>query len=687
MTVFTRENPIGFTAHYPAKNQMDVGVNDNITATVGAYVRLDPARVRFMVHGVEVVPEIYTVYHGETDHELQITLYSKKRIKYASDKRYTRAGEGGPRYGQVDVFPSMLNYNSRYSIEIVVGWTDTEGLDHESFERFAFSTEEGVFLNDSPPEYFYSPFTQALANYFPDWSKTRYDRNSVTQQILAPFGSELEKIQDFTTYHNKNLFIQTANLNELSALYKVELGKDYEVNEYLAKSGDSYYVQPEILAVSGITKFDLFTQDGNSLTDFKNILPTRIDTERRAIKKRTLIKNMVITAHGEGVDCFLETPCFLYLNIAETDPLVYKTSDGRTKLLEIRITGVDQYNEELIEDIIPFRDRPLSTRHKWSRIEYIELLNAKDQKATVSICILPKAAAIVKDLKETVGVEDYQDTLYWGIRESGSGTVLEERVETGKTLMELLKTSGETEVRQEFHLVDVDRTTPLSLTDFSIDPFSNKLYGVDQEYLYIFDKRDEYPSYLKDIPGDNGETEMAILLEDDFMGLDPNSKEVLFKIVHRVPGTIIVRYRVKITRPDGTSFYIDYNNQTASKNDAIVSPDQNTIMIPERQHSFTADQKGVYKIDLEVLPRGKNFSNHVQHFEIKNKSALVKYKLDRIIPDADIVSISFLQDHTFGILDSNSILHTLLFRKDGVVVDYTEKILYFIEDYKLIEVD
>ena len=65
---------INFTSIYPAKNQTDVGVNEDITISISADHELDPRDVRFKIHGVEVVPEIYSVYYGNNTSELNITL-------------------------------------------------------------------------------------------------------------------------------------------------------------------------------------------------------------------------------------------------------------------------------------------------------------------------------------------------------------------------------------------------------------------------------------------------------------------------------------------------------------------------------------------------------------------------------------------------------------------------------------
>lgn len=77
----------------------------------------------------------------------------------------------------------------------------------------------GIFIN----EYWYSMYTQRLADEFPIWTKIRQDRKSVGQQFLNFFGMELEKIEDSIIEVQKQKYINELNEHTLDWIYLYEL--------------------------------------------------------------------------------------------------------------------------------------------------------------------------------------------------------------------------------------------------------------------------------------------------------------------------------------------------------------------------------------------------------------------------------------------------------------------------------
>lgn len=677
---------INFNSIYPTKNQNNVGVNEDIKINVSADFKLDPRNVIFKIHGVEIIPEIYSVYHGNSTSELNITLYSKRRVKYATDRKY---GQENFRYGMRDVYPSMLNYGSRYVVEVIVFGENPSGEREEGREMFAFTTEEGVFKNPSPPEYFYSTMTQAMGNYFPEWSKTRYDKFSNVQQLLNPLGEYLEQTSDFLSKQKSNTFIQTCNLNELSVLHRIELGGDYPIKSIVAESGESYFVQPEIRAIDGITEFDLFAEPENSFQSFYyNKLPTRIDNEREVVQEDIIIENLELGALKKEINYELENPRELYLFISKLNTSIIR--EGRSvRLLKIRIEGTDQYGEKATEDVVTIKDRPIQTETEWKTIHSVELLHARDEKVEVSIYKIPPIKSVLSDFKREITSEDALEKVFWGMNNRGNGSVLEKRAERGGNVFEILRDSGITDVLQEFHLVDIDNSTPLALIDFTVDPFSNLIYGIDENFLYLFDKREQYTHLAKKLRGNNGSADLSIELEDDQMGLDENGqKEVLFKCVHKNIGKTIVKYRVMLHKPNGEVLYLKPDGTvTSDKSRGIIPVNQNDISVPTRQYSIVLDDFGDYLLELEALYRGGATSLDQQIIRIGKKPALIKYKLERVLDDAIPLSINRFKDQKIKIYDSKNVLNSLILRKDGVMINYDDKILYFIEDYDSVEVE
>jgi hypothetical protein len=67
----------------------------------------------------------------------------------------------------------------------------------------------GVFVN----HYWYSDFTQRMADEYPNWTKIRNDKTSTGQQFLNYFGIELETVRDYLKWIQEQKYISTADVH------------------------------------------------------------------------------------------------------------------------------------------------------------------------------------------------------------------------------------------------------------------------------------------------------------------------------------------------------------------------------------------------------------------------------------------------------------------------------------------
>jgi hypothetical protein len=676
---------IKFDSYYPLKNQKDVGVNENIRATVSADYRLDPRDIVFKIHGVEVVPEVYTVYYGETTSQLVITLYTKRRIKYKTKRTY---GQEDFRYGQKDMYPSMLQYGHRYVVQITAFGINREGVREEVTETFSFTTEEGVYENQDPPEYFYSQMTQGIANYFPDWSKTRFDQFSIAQQLMNPIGEGLEKTLDFISKQRKNNFIQTCNLQELSSVFQVELGKDYPIISSVAQSGETFYVQPEIKAVRDITQYELFADQSNTIESFYyNRLPTRINASRKTIRNPSIIIDEPVTTLGISLDHEMEDISRVYVSFKWVDSSSYVENE-KIIYKKLKIYGKD-YNGEDVEEVLFLKEEHLLlTETEWSYIYKIETVNTKDDQVLVSLYQLPPAETLQKDLKRILTTDDRFESVYWNMRSVSGRSVLERRIAEGHDFVSLERTSHKTKVETEFEMLDIDNKTNLNLVDMAVDPFSNNIYGIDNNYLYIFDKREGYTKRAKEIHGDNGLANFVMDIECDRTVRDEDNKKLIgIRCIQRLPEGIIVRYRIKVSTPSGNVLYLRNDGELVTDKDSgIITVKQHEMMYESKRYEIALSEVGDYLLDLETLYRGGKTSSYKQIIRVRSLSALKKFKLERILDGIPPISIKFYPDQTLKVYDASERLNTLTLHKDGVMINYEDKVLYFTENYDYVEV-
>ena len=130
---------ITITQITPSKNSTGVSINQDIEIRISADFKLDPRNVSFKLNEIDVVPNVFSIYNGNTDYELIITLYTRKRIKFGDEYRY---GQANVRYGMKDIHPSILEYGSRYVCQFTVWGTNSNDLEEKLTDSFVFNTEK-----------------------------------------------------------------------------------------------------------------------------------------------------------------------------------------------------------------------------------------------------------------------------------------------------------------------------------------------------------------------------------------------------------------------------------------------------------------------------------------------------------------------------------------------------------------
>jgi hypothetical protein len=77
----------------------------------------------------------------------------------------------------------------------------------------------GVFVN----YYWYSTYTQELANEFPHWTRIRKSKESLGQRFLNFFGIHFEEIEEYLNWIQEQKYIGTADIHMLDWIYVYDL--------------------------------------------------------------------------------------------------------------------------------------------------------------------------------------------------------------------------------------------------------------------------------------------------------------------------------------------------------------------------------------------------------------------------------------------------------------------------------
>jgi hypothetical protein len=116
-----------------------------------------------------------------------------------------------------------------------------------------------------------SYLTQDVANDFPGWMHLRHNQNSVGQQFLGAFATNLEKIQKDLQYGMRTEFLTTAPLDEIDVLYRLQVPGNININKNIICVAS---VSGVAVAPSGAYQ----PSEIDSLEDFYyNVIPTRLE--------------------------------------------------------------------------------------------------------------------------------------------------------------------------------------------------------------------------------------------------------------------------------------------------------------------------------------------------------------------------------------------------------------------------
>jgi len=117
-----------------------------------------------------------------------------------------------------------------------------------------------------------SYLTQNLANDFPEWMHLRQNPRSVGQQLLAAPSVHLERLDNDLEYNIKSKFLNTAPIDEVDVLYRVQIPSNINLLDASA-SGVRCVAAPSGCSPSGVSQ--IWVQELSSLEDFYyNRIPT-----------------------------------------------------------------------------------------------------------------------------------------------------------------------------------------------------------------------------------------------------------------------------------------------------------------------------------------------------------------------------------------------------------------------------
>lgn len=669
----------------PAKNAPSVAVDSEVFIDIEGDYNLDVQSVRFFINGTEVKPSSkYSIQTGLLNRKrIEVTFFPRRRIKYVNE----RYGAGDTRYGKLDIFPSNFWYGSLYACRIEI--TDVEG--NVFSDSFSFTIEDGTFFSQDIDRYYYSTNTQGLANYMPTWAKGRYDKYSNFQQILNPAGLVLEDIDKKIQGDLSNYFLQTANYNELSLLHQVKVGGDFEFKTVILDDGTSLNVPPEAVAKSGITNFYPMAEFTNSVKDFYYTkLADRIDETKVSLESNIIKAKSPAQFNKEPVSKKLERFGTVCINIEDGKSFAELDNTGsELSILVCRITGLSIHKQKQVEELSIIDNDNYFTKKRWRQIDSIQFINIPNgSDVNYTLQYFEEPGSYKSDAFRHTDADGTTKPAYWSLTSNDYGTVLTEHVLLKEAVDDVIATLGQKTEVQEYELMDVDGQTHLDLRDIASDRFSNLLYGVDDEYLYVFDKREEYPTIVQDLPKNTGETQFVIDVFADELARQGASKVVELAGIQLVVGKQVNRYVFSMRKPDGTELYIKEDGTTTTDQaEATVYVPTDEFQVKTKPITLDLVDVGDYLMRISVQYLDGSSDIDAKIVRIKTKAALVKYKMYRLLFGSPVKNIIHDYDGDIKVYDEAGYLHSLRLVKDNMLIDYENGQVFFNEGYDEVNIN
>lgn len=577
-----------------------------------------------------------------------------------------------------------LHYGQEYVCTITI--EDADGTIF--FDSFPFIAEEGIFVNNNFRKYNYFQTTQELANFLPESTKARYDRFSNFQQLYNKFGATIEELDRALIKQLSSYYVQTADLNDLSILYKVELPGNFKFPESLLDDGTLLFKSPDIYGYQGFTKFNIDPDFNNDLFSFYfGKIPDRIDLGNSvSFTANPILSTTSVTAQPILVEEELAIPGGFVLTLSGVSKFVRARSDGSVLGLTAIIKGESIFGKSTVETITFISNGEVFSKKQWNRIDSIEFFDFPDIDnitGTVKIDYHPAAKSFVKDIFKYSNI-DRTDFIKWNIADGPEGSLLQTYIPRGRDVFSQVIDPLDDLVR-EYELFDTDNSTPVSLIDFTADLFAEKIYGVDSDYLYLFNKLEEYPSGLNILTKITPDLSTIIELQASELARTDEGKEISFKAIQTTFGKKVVSYRFRLLKPDGNYVSIGPDGSVSSDTNFIpVFNSKTNFNSPVINYSLTA--AGDYYLFLETRYVDGTYDRDIKIIRNLKKSAIAKYKLDKYLSGATPVKLFVDFDQKVKLLDSSDFLHEIEFHRDNVLINFEDKILFFNENYDSVEV-
>jgi len=527
--------------------------------------------------------------------------------------------------------------------------------------------------------------TQRVLNRAPEWSHIRKSPVSVGQQLLNPVALYIQETIQQLTRERFNMFASTADMNELSVLYKLDIPDEMEFTSEDDSSGVATYTPPTVYATISGTEYQITQAEKNDIETlaYDNIVSRISDGETSyaysEVVPRTQVANLSAVVPGN-----ILIDGHLYITLEDNETWEMRSSD-RIYYPKFYIAGTTRKGTEVTE-AVPLRyNGTFKTVNEWQTVSSV-MVSYVDVEAYVTLEIFPWGRNGTLDNQNIlVPAAGGERPLYLDLNTRSFGSTL---VGEGYTVSDFdIVRSGleERESAYEIELLD-ESDNNVDLTGFVLKPNSRFMYAIDDNNFYVYDTSLEFPNTQK-LEDESPETkidlwsskwiytrgETAVLRTRNNAVLDPPS-----------------RIRWHISDPDDLEYYISASGVLLSTTtDAWIDNTRwSDGIFVDRQIPITFMKNGIYVVTLESQYWDSELSVSATYktkylFFLPSISPEAQYSLPFALVESEEIGID--SDYRVWLKKYGSV-HLLEIFHDYFIVDYQNKKIWCKEQYPTIRV-
>lgn len=539
--------------------------------------------------------------------------------------------------------------------------------------------------------------TQRLLNRLPPWTTARKYQHSLAQQLLNPVGNELEHLHGKSTDAKRNRYLTTANLDALDVSYVVRLPSTFDFGTDQSNTGNPLYLPPTITGtLADGTEVDVEAVE--SLEEFHAAAtPTRVEDLGESVSLSLILIATQIQSLAAGV-----------LNTIPVSSRLYVTVSGGTQFTDtsrnspyafLLFTGKTARGLDEVERIIIPYNGVFRTRKIWSELTSVQYFGIAPATTTIEIAALGFNMATETDPYRLFVEPATEKLLYHGLGTQTYGSTHKYMTMIANTLSDLYGGIDTQQIVREMELGYIsDAFANITLNDIALQPFTNRLLGIDDYSLYVFDS-DESVSDNRGL-GQKTSGAMMIISADSYNYVRDES--ATFRPFWRRPIKRIYRNRWTLTTPSGTKRHIAIGASTA----AVVLGDTGWIynrtytelvfgpfdatdgtVVSKQEFTIQLTKKGTYLLTLEVDYADGTKEKDIVPLHVHSKTAEAVLTLPTGLQNLD--GIAFDADQYLWFLEEGGAVDTIYKARlatDTAIIDWRNKIIYLHEDYASVKI-